>query len=146
MDCYCHTCVIETFLRPKLNQFLGDHEEEIWLQQDGATAHTSRRQTGILRVVSWTTSLFGRRHRLAPKGSLIRHLMILVIYHFWEHLKAQVYKHRPILQALKEAIAQSVAAILQEITRRTMDNFRESLRQCITIGGRPLTDIIFKTN
>ncbi|GFT98179.1 DUF4817 domain-containing protein [Trichonephila clavipes] len=45
---FCH--MIETFLRPKLNQFLGDHEEaEVWFQQDGATAHTSWRSLGILR-------------------------------------------------------------------------------------------------
>ncbi|GFW71759.1 DUF4817 domain-containing protein [Trichonephila clavipes] len=47
-DHYCH--MIETFLRPKLNQFIGDYEEaEIWFQQDRPTAHTSRRLLGILR-------------------------------------------------------------------------------------------------
>ncbi|GFR17727.1 DUF4817 domain-containing protein [Trichonephila clavata] len=39
--------MIETFLQPKLNQFL--EEAEIWFQQVRATAHTSRRLLGILR-------------------------------------------------------------------------------------------------
>ncbi|PRD29179.1 UNVERIFIED_CONTAM: hypothetical protein NCL1_30189 [Trichonephila clavipes] len=35
-----HCNMIETFLRLKLNQFLGDHEEQkVCFQQDGATAH-----------------------------------------------------------------------------------------------------------
>ncbi|PNF42023.1 hypothetical protein B7P43_G12304 [Cryptotermes secundus] len=59
---------------------------------------------------------------------------------------AQVYKHRPTtLQALKEAITQAVAAIPLEMTRRTMDNFRERLLQCVNNGGRHLPEIIFKT-
>ncbi|GFX64115.1 uncharacterized protein TNCV_2090131 [Trichonephila clavipes] len=52
----CH--MIETFLRPKLNKFLGDHEEaEVW-------------ECLIIppeRVVSWKSSLFARGHRLPTK-------------------------------------------------------------------------------
>ena len=45
---YCH--MIETFLRPKFNQFFGDHKEgEVCFQQDGATAHTFRHSLEILR-------------------------------------------------------------------------------------------------
>ncbi|GFY31683.1 uncharacterized protein TNCV_4199941 [Trichonephila clavipes] len=81
-----------------------------------------------------TFSLFARRH------PLIYHLVVFF-------LKAQVYKHRPTtLQALKEAIIQAVAAIPPEMTPRIMDNFRGRLHQCVTIGGRHLADIIFKTN
>ncbi|GFY15127.1 hypothetical protein TNCV_1569421 [Trichonephila clavipes] len=48
------------------------------------------------RVVSWTSSLFVRRHRLIPNGS---HLIYqLVIFSFF--LNAQVYKHRPTTLAL----------------------------------------------
>ncbi|GFS63346.1 uncharacterized protein TNCV_2308781 [Trichonephila clavipes] len=47
-DCYYH--MIETFLRPKLNQFLRSHEEvAVWFQKDGITAHTLRRLLDILR-------------------------------------------------------------------------------------------------
>jgi len=37
----------ETFLRPKLN-ILHDRDK-VWFQQDGATAHTSQHDMGILR-------------------------------------------------------------------------------------------------
>lgn len=38
--------MLETFLRPKLNDVDTEH---IWFQQDGATAHTVRRSLGVLR-------------------------------------------------------------------------------------------------
>ena len=44
-DRYCE--MLETFLRPKLNML---HDiDNVWFQQDGATAHTSRRAMGILK-------------------------------------------------------------------------------------------------
>ena len=48
---YCH--MIETFLRPKFNQYVGDHEEaKVRFQQVGAIAHTSQRSLDILRELS----------------------------------------------------------------------------------------------
>lgn len=139
---YCH--MVETFLRPRLNQFVADHEDqEVWFQQDGATSHTSRRSMEMLRelIPGRLVSLRGdiawppRSPDLSPCD-----------FFLWGHLKAEVYKHRPTtLQALKEAITQEVAAIPREMTRKTMQNFRERLRQCVNNGGRHLTDIIFKT-
>ena len=47
-DRYCH--MIETFLRPKINHFVLNHEEEeVWFQQDRARAHTARRSMEMLR-------------------------------------------------------------------------------------------------
>ncbi|GFY40606.1 DUF4817 domain-containing protein [Trichonephila inaurata madagascariensis] len=47
-DCYYH--MIETFLQPKLKQFIEDNEEpEIWFQEDGATVHNSQRSLYILK-------------------------------------------------------------------------------------------------
>ena len=66
-------------------------------------------------------------------------------FFLWGYLKAKVYKHRPrTLQELKDVIRQEVAAIPREVTRRTMDNFRERLRECLNNGGHHLSDIIFK--
>jgi hypothetical protein len=48
------------------------------------------------------------------------------------------------LEALKEAIAQEVAAIPPEMTRRFMENYRERLNQCIDNESHHLSDIIFK--
>ena len=43
-DRYCD--MLQNFLRPKLDEL---EEEYAWFQQDGATAHTSRRSLLILR-------------------------------------------------------------------------------------------------
>lgn len=139
-DRYCH--MIETFLRPNLNQFTRNHEE-VWFQQDGATAHTARRSLTILRELfpGHLLSLRGdvtwppRSPDLSPCD-----------FFLWGHLKAQVYTHRPTsLEALKEAITQEVAAITPQMTRRAMESFRERLRKCVNNRGQYLTDIMFKT-
>jgi hypothetical protein len=45
---YC--AMLENFLRPKLDDLFDEHgAENVWFQQDGATAHTSRHSLGILR-------------------------------------------------------------------------------------------------
>jgi hypothetical protein len=41
--------MLRNFFRPKLDGLFGEHgAENVWFQQDGATAHTSRRSLGIL--------------------------------------------------------------------------------------------------
>ncbi|CAI6359906.1 unnamed protein product [Macrosiphum euphorbiae] len=119
------------------------NHKEVWFQQDGATAHTSRRSLTILREMfpGHLLSLRGditwppRSPDLSPCD-----------FFLWGHLKAQVYTHRPTsLEARKEAITQEVAAITPQMTRRAMENFRERLRKCINNRGQYLTDIMFKT-
>ena len=108
-----------------------------------ATAHTARRSMEMLRElfsgrlvslrgdISWPP----RSPDLSPCD-----------FFLWGYLKAEVYKHRPRnLQELKHAIRQEVAAIPREVTRRTMGNFRERLRECLNNGGHHLSNIIFKT-
>lgn len=141
-DRYCH--MIETFLRPKLNQFVEDHEEaEIWFQQDGATAHTARRSTETLRQL-FPDRLLSLRGDIAwPACSPD---LSPCDFFLWGYLKAKVYTHRPTtLETLKEAINHEVAAIPPEMTRKVMENFRERLRLCHNNGGRHLSDVIFKT-
>jgi hypothetical protein len=47
-DRYC--AMLENFLWPKLDDVFYEHgAENVWFQQDGATAHTPRRSLGILR-------------------------------------------------------------------------------------------------
>jgi hypothetical protein len=42
--------MLENFFRPKLDDLFDEHgAENAWFQQDGATAHTSRRLLRILR-------------------------------------------------------------------------------------------------
>jgi hypothetical protein len=47
-DRYCAT--LENSLRPKLDDIFDEHgAENVWFQQDSATAHTARRSLGIFR-------------------------------------------------------------------------------------------------
>jgi hypothetical protein len=42
--------MLEQFLRPELDDLFDEYGgENVWFQQDGATAHKSRRSFGILR-------------------------------------------------------------------------------------------------
>ncbi|GFR05784.1 NAD(P)H-hydrate epimerase [Trichonephila clavata] len=63
--------MMETFPRPRFNQFLGDHEEaEIWFKPDRATSPTSPLSLGILReLFPGRLRFFVRTHHLHPKGS-----------------------------------------------------------------------------
>jgi hypothetical protein len=61
-DRYCST--LGNFLRPKLDDLFDEHgAENVWLQQDGATALTSRRSLGILREMF-------RRHVVSLRGDI----------------------------------------------------------------------------
>lgn len=140
---YC--VMLENFLRPKLNNLFNEYgQNNVWFQQDGATAHTARRSLGILREMfpGHIVSLRGdigwppRSPDLSPCD-----------FFLWGYLKSQVYQHRPqTIEALKEIITQEVAAIPPEMTRRVTENYRKRLNQCIENEGRHLSDIIFKNN
>jgi len=49
------------------------------------------------------------------------------------------------LGGLKEEIGQEVAAITPEKTLKFMDNYGQTLYQCIDIQGPHLSDVLFKT-
>ena len=61
-------------------------------------------------------------------------------------MKSKVYGHQPsTLKHLKAAITEEINAIPHNMLERVMVNFRERLQNCIDIGGRYLSDTIFKT-
>ena len=67
-------------------------------------------------------------------------------FFLWGSLKSKVFSNRPqSIEQLKAAIRQEITAILHEMTRQVIDNFRERLRQCVDNNGSHLTDLIFKT-
>jgi CRP-like cAMP-binding protein len=119
--------MLENFLRPKLDDLFEEHgAENVWLQQDAAKAHTSRRSPGILREMfpGRVVSLRGDIGRPPPK--------------------AQAYRHRSLtLEGLKEAISQEVAAIPPKMALRVMEKYRERLNQCNDNEGRQLSDVVF---
>ena len=138
-DGYCE--MLETFLRPKLNML---HDmDNVWFQQDGATAHTSRRAMGILRKmfpghliplrgdIGWPA----RSPDLNPCD-----------FFLWGYLKSKMYINRPrSIEQFKDAIRQKITAVPHEMTRQLIDNFCERLRQCVENNGSHLIDLIFKT-
>jgi len=133
--------MLETFLRPKLEDV---DTEDVWIQQDGVTAHTARRSLRVLREMfrGRLFSLGGdmewpaRSPDLSPCDSFL-----------WGYLKEKVFKHRPrSLEDLKERIQQEIDSIPPELTRRVMKNFWERLQQCVANVGRHMSDLIFKTH
>jgi hypothetical protein len=57
-----------------------------------------------------------------------------------------VYTNRPrTIEELKLSIHQEIAAVLQKMLERAMQDFEKRLRMCVRQEGRHLTDIIFRT-
>jgi hypothetical protein len=90
-DRYC--AMLENFLQPKLDDLFYKYgAENVWFQQDGATAHTSRRSLGILREMfrGYVVSLHGDFGWPPRSPDLIP-----CDFFLWDYLKFQVYQHRP---------------------------------------------------
>lgn len=131
--------MLQNFLQPRLNKLAVD-AEDIWFQQDGATAHTARLTMDLLR------GLF--------PGHIISHCgdipwparlpdLARCNFFLWGHLKAEVYKHRPhTLDELQTAIREEIVAIPPDMTARVMNNFRKRLNVCIRSQGRHMDDIV----
>ena len=132
--------MLEEFFFPRLDELdLGD----IWFQQDGATAHTSRASKAVLRehfperLISLRGDLEwpARSPDLSPCD-----------FFLWGFLKSRVYANRPrTLQDLKANIRAEIANISNDMLEKIMSNARSRLTQCIDNGGRHLPDMIFKT-
>jgi hypothetical protein len=94
--------MLENFFRPKLDGLFDEHgAENVWFQQDGATAHTSRHSLGILkRNASWTCCLFAWWHWVAAVFATFDPKLF---FSLWGYLKALIYQHRPqTLEDLKD--------------------------------------------
>ena len=111
-DRYCD--MLQNFLRPKLHEL----EEDVWFQQDGATANTSHCSLSILREMfpGHLISLHGDIGWPARSPDLTT-----CDFFLWGYLKATVYARRPgTIEQLKEAIRQEVAAIPPAMTCKVM--------------------------
>jgi hypothetical protein len=136
-DRYC--AMLENFLWPKLHDLFDEHgAENVWFQQDGATAHTSRCLVEILREMF-------RGHVVFLCGDIRWSPDFTPCDFFlWGYLKAQVYQHHPqTLEGLTGAIIQEVATIPPKMTHRVMEKYRQTLNQCINNEGRHLSDVVF---
>ena len=132
--------MLQEFFFPRLDKLdLGD----IWFQQDGATAHTSRASMAVLRehFPERLISIRGDLEWPARSPDLTP-----CDFFLWGFLKSRVYVNRPsTLQDLKTNIQEEIANITPAMLARIMTNARNRFTQCMENGGHHLSDLIFKT-
>lgn len=128
------------FFLPKLNE-LG--LEDMWFQQDGATAHSARTTTDILKAAfpGRLISRFGDLDWPARSPDLT-----VPDFFLWGFLKSRVYVNKPeTLDALKDNIRHECENLSPEVLAEVMKNAIKRARIAINCGGAHLADIIFST-
>lgn len=142
-----YVAMLRDFFQPRLAEFKKEIDEEgldeVWFQQDGATAHTATRSMALVRELFPARAISRRGDINWPPRSPD---LAPCDFFLWGHLKAEVYKHRPKnLEELKAAIIQEIAAIPREMTERAMRSFRFRLQACITNEGRHMPEVVYHT-
>lgn len=134
---YVH--MLETFLGPELRR---RGQNQIWFQQDGATAHTAR-QTRIVLQEMFPDHLISRFGDITwPSNSPD---LTAPDFFLWGYLKQKVYERRPnTIRELKMHISEEIGNIRAEVLESVMQNFRHRLHKCIEVNGEHLKDVIFK--
>ena len=92
----------------------------VWFQQDGATAHTARASISVLRETFPQDVIFRggdvRWPTRSPDFSACD-------YFLWGYLKSRVFISKPrTIADLKQSIKKEIVAILEQMTRRVMEN------------------------
>jgi hypothetical protein len=63
----------------------------------------------------------------------------------WGYLKSKVSTSKPrTMEELKQKMKEEITAILEQMTRRVLENLWERLEHCLRNGGRHLKNEIFK--
>src|SRR5215469_12220597 len=116
--------MLRNFLRPQLRS-LRVNMEEMWFQQDGATAHTARASMTVVRQMfpQHVVSRFGD----APWPPRSPDLSACDFF-LWGYLKSKVYVRKPrTVDDLKVSIREETATVPQEMLVNVMQNFEERL-------------------
>jgi hypothetical protein len=135
-----YRAMINDFLMPQLDE-LG--LENMWFQQDGATAHTARETTDILKQAfpGRLISRFGDLHWPARSPDLTAPDFFL-----WGFLKSRAYVNKPqTLAALKQNIRHECENLSPDVLAKVMENALKRATMVINCGGGHLHDIIFST-
>ena len=114
--------------------------EEMWFQQDGATAHTARASMTVVwqMFLQHVVSRFGD----VPWPPCSPDLSACDFF-LWGHLKSKVYIWKPrTVDDLKVSIRKEIATVPQAMLINVMQYFEESLRTCVRQEGRHLSYII----
>jgi transposase len=134
--------MINSFFVPELRNKEIDLEN-VYFQQDGATAHTSRATMAVLRSLfpGRIISRFGDIPWPARSPDLSS-----CDFFLWGYLKSRVYENKPrTLNELKNAIRHHISQIDPLLLQRVEDSYRLRLQQCIDENGHHLSDTIFRT-
>jgi len=136
-----YVTMLRNFCEPELRR-RGNDLSSVWLQQDGATAHTGRASMSVLRECFHNTSfpvvvMFHGRH--------VRLTSPHVITFYGGYLKSRVFISKPrTIAELRQNIKEEIAAIPEQMTRRVTENLGVRLEQCLRNGGRHLSELLFK--
>jgi hypothetical protein len=133
--------MIESFFAPELRK-RGIDIQNVWFQQDGATAHTAAASMTVLRTL-FPHRIISRFGDLAwpPRSPDLS----TCDFFLWGYLKARVYQTKPrTLDELKDSIRREVEVISEEMLARVVTNFTERLALCVEQNGRHLSDVIFR--
>ena len=113
-----YVVMLETYLQHRLEEMAEDHDlENIWFQQDGATAHTARISLGVLQQMfpGRLVSLRGDIGWPARSPDLS-----MCDFFLWGYLKDKVFRHRPhTIEDLKQKITEEIEAIPVETCRKS---------------------------
>ena len=105
--------------------------EEMWFQQDGATAHTARASMSCSTNVSATRSLAFRR---CPGPHA--HQIYLPAISFFGVTSNQKFVFENLVQSTnKVSIREETATVPQKMLVNVMQNFEERLRTCVRMDA-----------
>ncbi|KAF7272198.1 hypothetical protein GWI33_014996 [Rhynchophorus ferrugineus] len=114
--------MIRNFLVPEMEK---QGLENMWFQQDEATAHTARSTIQLLNDISNLT---------APD------------FFLWRFLKSKVYVNKPqTIQHLKDNIRREIEEIRPQMLQDVMKNALKGAESFIANPGHHLADIIFQS-
>ena len=133
--------MLREFLIPQLHQFEG-YNSRTWMQQDGATCHTSNLTLPVVQEI-FPNKLISRRGDIPwpPRSPDLTPCDFFL----WGYLKSRVYHNKPTtISQLKDNIHEEIAAIHRSMCQRVFQSLRNRLQECQRRDGAYLDDVIFK--
>jgi hypothetical protein len=113
----------------------------VWLQQDGATAHTAGIALATLNEM-FPACVISRRGNIEWPARSPN--LNACDFFLWGYRKSKVNEKKPrSSEDFKQNIREEVAAIPPTMQQRVMQNFQKRLRECVD-NRRHLTDAIFR--
>jgi len=133
--------MVRTYLIPQLRRRCIDLNQ-LWFQQDGATAHTARSTMAVLRP------LFPN-HVISRSGDILwpprSPDLSTCDFFLWGYLKSRVFESKPrTLDELKASIQHQINLINSDLLEKVEASFKERLQHCVNENGHHLLDIIFR--